>query len=103
MRPENERVSRAPNENLDDAIEDALEGSVRAEELRGYISALQNRQDLIERDLEATKDEREKELLQGKLGEIDEQIQVLREEEGINRFVEETVKFSHEVHRLSEG
>ncbi len=103
MRPDHERLSNPPNENLDDAIEEALEGSVRASQLRGYIGALQNRQELIQRDIEASGDTAEKALLEAKLGEIDEQIQVLREEEGINRFIEDTVKFSHEVHRLSEG
>lgn len=103
MRPDHERLSNAPNENLDEAIEEALEGSVRAAELRQYIGALQNRQELIQRDIETSQDAGEKALLGAKLGEIDEQIQVLQEEAGINQFIEETVRFSHEVHRLSEG
>lgn len=103
MRPDHERLSNAPNENLDEAIEDALEGSIRADELRSYIGALQNRQLLVQRDIDASDDVAEKTILAAKLDEIDEQIHVLREEEGINRFIEETVKFSHEVHRLSEG
>lgn len=103
MRPDPERVSNAPAENLDEAIDDALEGSIRAEELRGYIRALEMRQDRIARDLETSGDAGEKAVLSAKMSEIDEQIHVLREEEGINRFIEETVKFSHEVHRLSEG
>ncbi|HEX9996278.1 MAG TPA: hypothetical protein VGB45_03980 [Abditibacterium sp.] len=103
MRPDHERLNRAPAENLDEAIDDALEGSVRAQQLREYISALSGRQKIIARDFELTSDQAEKAVLQTKLDEIDEQLSVLREEEGINRFIEDTVKFSHEVHRLSEG
>ncbi len=103
MQPDHERLPNSPNEDLDGAIEEALEGSVRASELRKYVGALQNRQELIQRDIETSQDAGEKALLSAKLGEIDEQIQVLQEEAGINQFIEETVRFSHEVHRLSEG
>lgn len=103
MRPDHERLPNAPNENIDEAIEEALEGSIRAPELQKYIGALQNRQELIQRDIETSSDPAEQAILGAKLGEIDEQIQVLREEAGINQFIEETVRFSHEVHRLSEG
>ncbi len=103
MRLDHERIHGAPAENLDEAIDDALEGSVRAEQLRGYISALKGRQERIARDLEIAHDDAEREVLKTKLDEIDEQISVLREEESINSFIEDTVKFSHEVHRLSEG
>ena len=103
MRPDHERLNRAPAENLDEAIDDALEGSVRAAQLREYISALSGRQQRIARDIETAHDDAQREVLKRKLDEIDEQISVLREEESINSFIEDTVKFSHEVHRLSEG
>ena len=103
MRPDHERIHGQPAANLDEAIDDALEGSVRAEELRGYISALKTRQERIARDLDVAHDEGERAVLKTKLDEIDQQIGVLREEESINSFVEDTVKFSHEIHRLSEG
>ncbi|HEX8465362.1 MAG TPA: hypothetical protein VF627_12170 [Abditibacterium sp.] len=103
MRHDHERLSRAPAENLDEAIDEALEGELRASQLSGYVEALQHRQNLITRDLEVVQDAKDREILQRKLDEIDEQIQVLREEENITKFVEEAVKFSYEVRRLSEG
>lgn len=103
MRPNHERLSKPPSDNIDDAIDDALEGVPRAEQLRGYVAALQIRQSRIARDLELTHESDQRNELQQKLDEIDEQIQVLREEESISGFVEDAVKFSYEVHRLSEG
>lgn len=103
MRPDPERLSHHEAHDLDEAVEAALDGSTRAEELQGYVKALQSRQDILARDLEASQDAGERAVLQTKLDEIDGQIQVLREEENINRFVEDAVKFSYEVRRLSEG
>ncbi len=103
MRPDHERLPSAPNENIDDAIDEALEGSLRAEQWANYVAALQGRRSRIERDLEVAHDAGERAVLQQKLDEIEEQIQVLREEENITKFVEDAVKFSYEVRRLSEG
>ncbi len=103
MKHDPERISSAPNENLDEAIDEALEGSLRAEQWADYVAALQGRRTRIERDLEVARDAAERAVLQQKLDEIEEQIQVLREEENITKFVEDAVKFSYEVRRLSEG
>jgi Lhr-like helicase len=103
MKPDHERLSRESNDDMDEAIEQALEGSERAETWADYVAALEARQKRLERDFELTDDEAERKLLQQKIDEIDEQVQVLREEENITRFVEDTVTFSYELKRLSEG
>jgi Lhr-like helicase len=103
MKPDHERLSRESNDDMDEAIEQALEGSERAETWADYVAALEARQQRLERDFEITDDEAERKLLQQKIDEIDEQVQVLREEENITRFVEDTVTFSYELKRLSEG
>lgn len=103
MRPDHERLSKPPSENIDEAIDDALDGVPRADQLHDYVAALQIRQHRISRDLELAHETEQRDLLQEKLDEINEQIQVLREEESIASFVEDAVKFSYEVHRLSEG
>ena len=103
MRPDHERLSSPPPDDLDEAIDDALGGVPRASQLRDYVAALQIRQHRITRDLELTHESEQRDALQEKLDEINEQLHVLREEESISRFVEDAVKFSYEVHRLSEG
>jgi hypothetical protein len=103
MRPDHERLSNSDGPNMDEAIDEALEGSERAQTWADYVAALEVRQKRLERDLEMTQDSAERTLLQQKLDEIDEQIEVLREEEKITKFIEDAVTFSYEVKRLSEG
>lgn len=103
MRPDHERLSDSDNNSLDEAIDEALEGSDRAHKWADYIKALEARQRRLEKDLEMTQDPTERTNLQQKMDEIDDQIEVLREEEKITRFIEDAVTFSHEVRRLSEG
>lgn len=90
-------------EPLEEAIDDALEGNMRAEEWQGLAAALRNRRDRVLRDLELSDDLDEKEELEEQLENLDEQIQVLTEEASITQFVENAVKFSYEVRRLAEG
>lgn len=96
----------SPEENpepLDEALDEALEGAPRADEWQSYVNALERRRELLSRDLGLIEDPRDLEIAQKQLDDLDAQIQVLREEESITRFVEDAVTFSYEVRRLSEG
>jgi hypothetical protein len=90
-------------EPLNEAIDDALEGSLRAEQWQELAAALRNRRERVLRDLELADDLDEKEELEEQLKNLDDQIQVLTEEASITAFVENTVKFSYEVRRHSDG
>ena len=90
-------------EEFQDALDDALDETPRAAELQELRDVLRRRQSGLQRDYDISTDAQEREHLTQLLNELDEQIRVLDEEARINRFVEDTVKFSHEVRRLSEG
>lgn len=95
-----------PDENpevLNDALTEALDGEVlRAEDWHRLAASLEHRRERLSRDL-AEAHEYERETLQKQLDEIDIHIQALEEEANISHFVEDTVKFSYEVRRLSDG
>ena len=95
-----------PDENpeaLDNAITEALDGEVlRADDWHSLASSLELRRERLSRDLSEAH-EYERDALQKQLDEIDVHIQALEEEANISHFVEDTVKFSYEVRRLSEG
>ena len=105
MNPEPERLATSASEAaLDKATTEALEGEqLRSDDWKRLASALEGRRERIERELHDVPSPHERDELEAKLEEIDEQIQVLNEEADISRFVEDTVKFSYEVRRLSEG
>ncbi|BCM91794.1 hypothetical protein IAD21_03670 [Abditibacteriota bacterium] len=95
-----------PDENpqiLDNAITEALDGeTMRAQDWHDLASALETRRERLSQDL-AEAHEYEREALQKRLDEVEIHIQALQEEADISHFVEDTVKFSYEVRRLSEG
>jgi hypothetical protein len=88
---------------FESALGDALDDTPRANELRKLRNVLRRRQSTLARDFDVSTDNDERARLKKLLDELDEQIGVLDEEAGINQFVEDTIKFSHEVRRLSEG
>lgn len=103
-----ESLPRSPFEEyreaeMEAALDDALDETPRAAELVKLRDVLIQRQQGIAADLNAATDAAERESLRARLQQLDEQIAVLDEEANINKFVEDTVKFSHEVRRLSEG
>ena len=100
-RNEDDEIRRAAE--YEAALENALDNTPRASELRELREVLARRRSTLQRDLELSHDPDERTHLQALLNELDEQIGVLEEEARINQFVENTVKFSHEVRRLSEG
>lgn len=103
-----ESLPRSPNDDareaeMEAALDEALDSTPRATELRQLRDVLMRRQQGIAEDLNTATNPEEREVLRARLHELDEQISVLDEEASINKFVEDTVKFSHEVRRLSEG
>jgi uncharacterized membrane-anchored protein YjiN (DUF445 family) len=88
---------------LEEAVEEALEGEPRAAEWRRLKRALAHRRALIEADLDHVTDEGDRKKLQSELEQIDEHLAVLSEEVEITQFIEDTVRFSAEVHRLQQG
>jgi hypothetical protein len=100
---EREQVTQSDEQALDAAIEEMLEGSERSEQWRVYIAALLRRRSLLEKEFDAISDPEERKILETKMNEIDEQIKVLSEEASITQFIENAVKYSYEVRRLSDG
>ena len=99
-RSENEKAREV---ELEAALDDALDDTPRASQLRQLRDALVRRRQMMIADFNAADTAAERETLRARLHELDEQISVLDEEARINKFVEDTVTFSHEVRRLSEG
>lgn len=100
----------APDENpevLQGAVEEALDGqTLRSDDWLAYSNALRERRKRLVADLKQAHedgDNVEALLIQVRLDETDEHIRALEEEANISRFVEDTVKFSYEVRRLTEG
>jgi hypothetical protein len=80
------------SEEIEQAIDEALEGKPRAAELSEMISALELRRQTFQREHDAvTSDEQRKIWLQ-KLKEVDRQINLLRQEMAITDFVERSVR-----------
>jgi hypothetical protein len=100
---EREQISQPDEQALDAAVEEMLEGSERSEQWRVYIAALLRRRSLLEKEFDAISDPEERKILETKMNEIDEQIKVLSEEASITQFIENAVKYSYEVRRLSDG
>lgn len=95
-----------PDENphvLDEALTEALDGeTLRAADWHTLAASLETRRARMEDDLAGAHDY-ERDAIQKRLDELDVHIRALEEEARISRFVEDTVKFSYEVRRLSEG
>lgn len=91
------------SEPLENAVTEALDGEkLRSQDWHILANALESRRQRLEDDL-ALAHEYERDSIQKRLDELDVHIEALEEEASISRFVEDTVKFSYEVHRLSEG
>ena len=88
---------------LDEAIGEALDGEMRADDWRQLKNALLRRRTMLKEELDLTTDEHDKQKLETELAQTDEHIAVLGEEENITQFVEDSVRFSSEVRRLQQG
>ncbi|HZO91761.1 MAG TPA: hypothetical protein VFB38_25820 [Chthonomonadaceae bacterium] len=90
MRPYGEDENAAPDE--EQIIEEFLGEHPRARELRLMRAALEQRRAAFERDLERAAGESERASLKAKIAELNKQIEVLRQEEAITTFVEDSVR-----------
>jgi hypothetical protein len=81
------------------AIAEVLGENPRAQELHLMRTTLEQRRDGMQRERERTKDPAEQTRLQAKIQELDKQIKVLRQEEGITQFVENSVRVT--LHQAS--
>lgn len=79
-------------EDLEQAIDEALDGRPRAAALVEMAEALQDRRDRLRSELRGATDEVRAKELRTKLREAERQLEVLREEHAITEFVEMSVK-----------
>ena len=80
----------APNE--DEVIDEVLGENPRARELRQMRTALEQRRAAFQRDREHATDLQDLARLSARITEMDKQIEVLRQEEAITTFVEDSVR-----------
>ena len=95
--------------NAEQAIEEALEGEPRADELRRMRGALLLRRTRLVEDLKAIdadenidvdSAEAERKKIRRDIAKLEEQIQVLSEEANISKFVEDAVRVGIEMRRM---
>ena len=85
--------------NAEQAVDEALEGEPRADELRRMRAALLLRRARLIEDFKASNaDERKK--IRRDLKKLEEQIQVLGEEANITKFVEDAVRVGIEMRKM---
>jgi len=85
---------------MDDAIVEALGNTPRAAELTRLKSVLFDHRKVLQKELETESRPEERQRLEQRLAELDEQIQILTEESIINQFVEDAIQFSHEMRKM---
>ncbi len=79
-------------DELEDAIDQALEGNPRAAEIDEMIGALRLRMASMERDLAASRDPAALRTCEHKLREVRKQIEALQRERAVSEFVELSVR-----------
>lgn len=82
------------DEELDQAIDVALEGAPRAAQLGEMLETLRDRRDAMVRDLRAEKDAAKQREISRRIKELDRQIQSLSEQRAVSHFVEMSVRAS---------
>jgi hypothetical protein len=80
------------NDEVEQAIEEVLQGKPRARELEMMISALEIRRDTFRRERDSTDDPDNRREWESRLQETESQIATLREELAITEFVENSVR-----------
>jgi len=76
----------------DDAIDQALDGSPRADELAEMVAALEVRRSTFARELESAAGDSARKEWSQRIREVDKQIKILRQEMAISEFVEKSVR-----------
>lgn len=79
-------------EEEEQVIEEFLEGKPRAAELAEMAEALEVRRQNFERERSAAKEEARRKEWSARVKEVEEQIRVLREEQAITDFVENSIR-----------
>lgn len=89
--------------NEEDAIRDFLGDRPGAEQLREWRSTLERRLEMLQQDLERPGSGPSTESkIAGKIKELKRQIEALREEEAVTRFVEDSVRVTLAMGTVSE-
>ncbi len=84
--------SHDAQDDTEHAIDELLEGKPRANELAEMITALESRRAIFQRERESAVGEGKRREWELRLREVDKQIGVLREEQAITTFVENSVR-----------
>jgi hypothetical protein len=79
-------------EEIENAIDEALAGRPRAQDLAEMIAALQLRRETFLREREAASTPQQKLEWERRLREVEQQIAILRQEQAITEFVEDSVR-----------
>lgn len=80
------------NDDLEQAVDIALEGAPRAERLAAMIETLRTRRAGLLRDLEATDDSVRQQEIRKQIAELDRQVDTLSEQQAVSHFVEMSVR-----------
>jgi ABC-type phosphate transport system auxiliary subunit len=88
--------------DTEQVIEEFLGENPRARELRLLRAALEQRHQVFVKERAQAHDAREKQNLQGRIAELEKQIEALRQEEAITQFVEDSVRVTVQKPSLSE-
>ena len=83
-----------------DAIDQALEGGPRANELAEMVAALEVRRETFARERDTATDDAGRKEWSQRVREVDKQIKVLRQEMAITEFVEKSVRVTVNRPRL---
>lgn len=80
------------HDEVEQAIAEVLAGKPRAEELAEMIAALEVRRATFERERDTATDEAKRREWEARLREVEKQIDILRQEQAITEFVENSVR-----------
>lgn len=90
------------DDELDQAIDEALDGKPRAAEIAAMVAALVDRRDAFVRERDGASTPDDQKAWADKVHEVEKQIRLLREEQAITEFVENSVRFTASKPRLDE-
>jgi len=90
------------HDEIEQAIDEVLEGRPRSRELAEMIAALEARRETFQRERDAATDEASRREWAARLREAEKQIEILREEQAITEFVENSVRVTLSRAQLEE-
>ncbi len=89
-------------DETEEAIDEFLDGKPRARELAEMVSALEVRRETLQRELDAATDAARRKEWAYRIAEVDRQIRILREEQAITGFVEDSIRVTATRAQLEE-